>query len=175
MEEGTLVIKGPIAIGSDHAGFQLKEHVKQWLQEIGIEARDFGTYDEESTDYPDYGAKVAHAVSTGQYDYGIVICATGIGMSIVTNKFKGIRAALCASEYVTEYSRLHNDANILVLGGRTTAPDVAKRLLHIWLKTPFEGGRHLRRINKIEKLPESQNIESKNQGCGTNCGNFKKD
>lgn len=158
MKLDDMIIKGPIAIGSDHAGFQLKEHVKKWLQALDIQTKDFGTYSEQSTDYPDYGAKVAHAISVGQYQYGIVVCATGIGMSMVTNKFKGIRAALCTSEYAAEYSRLHNNANILVLGGRITTPEIAERFIHIWLKTPFEGGRHQRRVTKINKLPES--IES---------------
>ncbi|MDZ7261634.1 MAG: ribose 5-phosphate isomerase B [candidate division KSB1 bacterium] len=141
-----------LALGSDHAGFALKEKVKAFLETLGLKYQDFGTYSEESTDYSDYGAQVAKAVSEGTYRRAILICASGIGMSIVANKFKGVRAALCTSEVMAEYSRKHNDANILVLGGRITDENLAKKIIKIWLDTPFEGGRHARRVNKIHQL-----------------------
>ncbi|MBN1348605.1 ribose 5-phosphate isomerase B [candidate division KSB1 bacterium] len=152
--EENLVIRGPLAVGSDHAGFPMKMRVIEWLKELGIEVNDFGTYDEVRTDYPDFGAKVAKAISNGHYQHGILICASGIGMSIVANKFKGVRAALCTTEYAAEYCRRHNNANIFVIGGRTTPEVFARRFLHIWLKTAYEGGRHDGRVNKINALPD---------------------
>ncbi len=141
-----------IAIGSDHAGLELKNFIKTILAELGLAPLDFGTDDACSVDYPDYGEKVSMAVSTGQVQRGILICGTGLGMSIVANKFPGVRAALCHDEYTAKMSRLHNDSNILVLGGRVLEKELAQRIVRVWLDTPFEGGRHLRRLEKIIEL-----------------------
>ncbi len=141
-----------IAIASDHAGFPLKEFVKKYLDELGYEYNDFGTTNEESVDYPDYALKVANAVSENKFDRGILICGTGIGMSIVANKFPNVRAALCYDTETARLSREHNDANVLTLGGRTTNLDLAKRIVHAWLTTEFVGERHLRRVDKIKEI-----------------------
>lgn len=139
-----------IAIGSDHAGFELKELIKKYLDSLQQPYKDFGTNSQTSTDYPDWGAAVSSAVAKGLYPRGILICGSGIGMSIIANKYKGIRAALCTSEYMAEICRKHNNANILVLGGRTTSELMAQRFVKIWLETAFEGGRHQARIEKME-------------------------
>jgi len=141
-----------LALGSDHAGYRLKMAVAEYLQQRGIEFEDFGTFSEESVDYPDYAVKVARAVAAGTFTAGVLICGTGIGMSIVANKVRGIRAALCTNVYMGELSRRHNDANILCMGGRVLSPDEALPILEIWLKTPFDGGRHTRRLKKIQQL-----------------------
>lgn len=138
-----------IAVGSDHAGFALKERLKAHLQSLGEEVLDLGTDSEESVDYPDYGFAVAETVARGEADHGLLICGTGLGMSLAANKVDGIRAALCTSVEMAEMSRRHNNANILVLGGRTTAPKHAEQILDTWLKSPFEGGRHQNRLSKI--------------------------
>ncbi len=142
-----------IAIGSDHAGFELKEVVKGYLlsrQDVGI--TDVGTHTGDSVDYPDYGAEVAKRVSTDRSDRGILLCGSGIGMSIVANRFPGVRAALCTDEETARLSRQHNDSNILVLAGRRTDAATAKAIVAAWMETEFEGGRHQRRLDKIEKL-----------------------
>ena len=141
-----------IAIASDHAGFELKNKLKDHLNNHGVTVEDFGTFKSESVDYPDYGILAARAVSQQRADRGIVICGSGIGMSIVANKVKGIRAALCLSEEMAELSRRHNDANVLALPGRLIDHELALKIVDRWLKTPFDGGRHLRRINKIHQL-----------------------
>ena len=141
-----------IAVGSDHAGFQLKSHVTSFLEEQGIDFVDYGTYDKNRVDYPDYAAKVARAVASGKHELGIVICGTGIGVSIAANKFRGIRAALCCSVYMARMARRHNDANILAMGGRTTPPELAIKMVRAFLETEFEGGRHAVRVEKIHKL-----------------------
>jgi ribose 5-phosphate isomerase B len=146
-----------IAIGSDHAGFRLKEIIKNFLKTKGIEVEDFGTHTEESVDYPDYAFKVAEAVSTGEFDFGILVCGTGIGMSISANKVKGIRAALCNDLYTAHASREHNNANVLCMGGRVVGDEVAKEIVNTFLNAKFEGGRHERRINKIEDYENSKN------------------
>lgn len=133
-----------IAIGSDHGGYNLKEEIKKYLK---VPYKDFGCDSEESCDYPDYGLAVSKAVAKGEYDRGILICKTGIGMSIVANKVKGIRAALCHTPEIAKKSREHNDANILVLAADVVNP---REIIDIWLKTEFLGGRHKRRIDKIE-------------------------
>jgi ribose 5-phosphate isomerase B len=140
-----------IAIASDHGGFGLKEQIKSILESMHIEYEDFGTNGTESVDYPDYAAKVAKQVQRGAR--GILCCGTGIGMSITANKFKGVRAALCYDEFTTRMSRQHNDANVLVLGGRVqhTLQDVST-IIRTWLQTEYEGGRHQRRLEKIEQL-----------------------
>ena len=141
-----------IVLGCDHAGVELKEAVASLLKSLGFEVDDVGTMSEESVDYPDFASGVAEAVSTGKDDRGIAICGTGIGMSIVANKYPGVRAALCHDSFTARMSRLHNDANILVLGGRVTGRDVALEIVKQWLATPFEGGRHERRVGKITDI-----------------------
>ena len=141
-----------IALGCDHGGWELMEAVAANIKTMGFEIVDMGAESEESVDYPDYAAKVASAVSRGEVDRGVAICGTGIGMSIVANKFPGVRAALCHDAFTARMSRLHNDANILVLGGRVTGREVALEMLRIWLATPFEGGRHQRRLDKITAI-----------------------
>ena len=138
-----------IVIGSDHAGFSLKEEVKTYLAQAGYPVADAGTNSEESVDYPDYGAAVARGVSAGDFDRGILVCGSGVGMSIVANKFPGVRAALCLDEETARMSRLHNDANVLVLAGRRTDHETAKAIVRLWLNTEFEGGRHKIRVDKI--------------------------
>lgn len=140
------------AIGSDHAGYDLKIEIANILQTQGHEYIDFGTNSSESVDYPDFGEKVSLAVSTGKADRGILICGTGIGMSIVANKFYNIRASLCNELFTAKMSRLHNDANILVIGGRIVGKDLAKEIVITWINTPFEGERHLNRLKKINLI-----------------------
>lgn len=139
-----------IAIASDHAGFQLKEALKTAFPEH--EFVDFGTHSDVSMDYPDTGSKAAQAVADGTCEKGVLICGSGIGMSIVANKIPGIRAALCVNTDVARLSRMHNNANILALAARFTATAYAIDILKTWLATDFEGGRHLQRINKISKI-----------------------
>lgn len=141
-----------IAIASDHAGRELKEKIVSLLNENGMDVIDYGVDNPESADYPDYGIKVARVVSKGEVDRGILSCGTGIGMSIVANKFPNVRAALCCDINTAKMSRLHNDANILVLGGRTLEKNIALSILEVWLKTDFEGGRHQKRLDKIRDL-----------------------
>ena len=140
-----------IAIGSDHGGYLLKEDIKKYLSKSKIGSKDFGAYREESVDYPDIGKKVAKAVASKKFKFGILVCGTGLGMSMVANRVKGIRAALCHNVYTAKMSRAHNDANILCLGGRVLKKALALKIVEAFLKTPFEGGRHLRRVRKIEK------------------------
>jgi ribose 5-phosphate isomerase B len=141
-----------IAIGSDHAGLKMKTEAIALLKELGHEYIDYGTDTPQSVDYPDFGEKVSDAVSTGKAERGILICGTGIGMSIVANKFPNIRAALCNELFSAKMSRLHNDANILVLGGRIVGKDLAKEIIRTWMTTSFEGGRHLNRLKKINLI-----------------------
>jgi len=143
-----------IAIAADHAGRELKDEIVKFLKEKGHEVIDYGVDNPESVDYPDYGIKVAQAVSKGLVERGILACGTGIGMSIVANKFPNVRAALCCNMYTARMSRLHNDANILVLGGRVIEKDVALLMVEVWLNTGFEGGRHKRRLEKIKRIEE---------------------
>ena len=142
-----------IALASDHGGFELKESVKKHLQERGIEFKDFGTYDLNSCDYPDFGAQAAKAVAEGQCDKGIVICTTGIGISIVANKIKGVRCALCSEVSTARLTREHNDANVLAMGGGFVGPVLANEIVDTFLDTPFSNlEKHSRRINKISEL-----------------------
>jgi ribose 5-phosphate isomerase B len=138
-----------IGIACDHGGFGLKEEVKTFLKSAGVDPVDFGSFDEASVDYPDFGLQVAEKVSRGELDRGILICGTGIGMSIVANRFPGVRAALANELYSARCSREHNDANVLVLGGRVVGSGVAREIVRIWLETPFGGGRHQKRLDKI--------------------------
>jgi ribose 5-phosphate isomerase B len=142
----------PIVIGCDHAAFQLKEKVSAFLSEIGIEVTDMGTDGETSVDYPTYGKKVASGVSNGDFKRGILICGTGMGMSMVANKFPHVRAALCNDLFSAIMSRRHNDANILVMGGRVIGETLATEVVKAWLETPFEGGRHQTRIDMFDSI-----------------------
>jgi len=141
-----------IALGADHAGYEYKEKIKKMLQSMGIEFRDFGTNSPESTDYPDYGHMVAEAVSTGKAERGILVCGTGIGMSIVANKHVGVRAAAVESLDAARLAREHNDANVLAIGARTVPWERAQEIITVFLTTKFLGGRHQRRIDKIHSL-----------------------
>ena len=141
-----------IAIGSDHGGYLLKEEIKKHLKEKGYEFKDFGTDSTASCDYPVYAEKVCHAVQSGECEKGILICGTGIGMSMCANKCKGIRAALCGDHFSAEFTRKHNDANVLCMGARTIGPGVALQLADIFLTTEFEGGRHEKRVSMMMEL-----------------------
>lgn len=142
-------MKMKISIGSDHAGFDLKEHLKNYLEEEGYEVIDEGTYSLESVDYPDFGKKVGKRVADKEADRGLVVCGSGIGISIAANKVPGIRCALVSEPLSARLSRLHNDANVLALGGRLIGLEMAKECLKVFLQTDFEGGRHQRRIDKL--------------------------
>ena len=142
-----------IAIASDHGGFAMKQILIDHLKESGVEFEDIGCYSEDSVDYPVYAEKAARGVAEGVYERAILICGTGIGMSIAANKIPGVRAALCSDCYSAEVTRLHNDTNVLCLGGRTIGPELAKRITDIWIETPFSGNeRHARRIGMIAAL-----------------------
>lgn len=142
-------MKMKISIGSDHAGFDLKEHLKNYLEEEGYEVIDEGTYSLESVDYPDFGEKVGQRVAAKEADRGLVVCGSGIGISIAANKVPGIRCALVSEPLSARLSRQHNDANVLALGGRLIGLEMAKECLKVFLQTDFEGGRHQRRIDKL--------------------------
>jgi ribose 5-phosphate isomerase B len=141
-----------IAIGSDQGGYLLKQEIMEHLKERGVEFTDFGSYDEKSVDYPEYAKKVCSVVKSGEYKFGILICGTGIGISITANRIKGIRAALCTDCFMAEATRLHNDANVLALGGRVVGAGLALKIVDTFLDTPFsDEERHIRRIEKIEE------------------------
>ena len=141
-----------IAIASDHGGYQLKEHLKAYLAAKGLTCEDFGTNSTESCDYPIFGKAAAQAVASGRCEKGIVICTTGIGISIAANKVKGVRCALCSDPLSAEMTRRHNDANMLAMGAGMVGPNLALRMLEVFLATEFEGGRHQRRVDKITAL-----------------------
>lgn len=143
-----------IAIGADHGGYELKEHIKKHLDELGIEYKDYGTYSEDSIDYPDCARPVCEAVLDGTAEKGILICGTGIGISIAANKFKGIRAAHCTDVYSATMTKQHNNANILCLGGRITGRELAFMIVDAWNNAEFLGGRHANRIAKIHAIEE---------------------
>ncbi|WP_457552995.1 ribose 5-phosphate isomerase B [Desulfobacula sp.] len=140
----------PIIIGCDHAAFELKEKIKTYLMDRGYRVEDAGTKSDVSVNYVDFGKKVAAAVSKNEYSRGILLCGTGLGMSMVANRFAHVRAALCSDIFAAKMSRLHNDANILVLGGRVVGDILAFEIVQTWLDTEFEGGRHLERIQSID-------------------------
>lgn len=142
----------PILMASDHAGFALKEKLKPYLKKIGLEVKDLGAYSTERCDYPQFAYKLAQAVSQGKYQRGILICKTGIGTSIVANRLPGVRASLCYNAQAAKLTREHNDSNVLVLGSAFVNIKLAKRILAVWLKTKFLGGRHQRRLNQIRGL-----------------------
>ena len=141
-------------IASDHGGLELKESIKAYLKNRGIEVRDLGTDNGDSVDYPDFGERVGKAISTGEADKGILICGTGIGMSIVANKFPGVRAALIWDDFTARMSKEHNNANIIVMGGRMLTPENANEMVGVWLDAHFEGGRHQKRLDKIAQIEE---------------------
>ena len=141
-----------IALGCDHGGYELKQFIMKTLEKLGYEYEDFGCYSLESCDYPDFGAAAARAVAEGKCDRGIVICTTGIGISIAANKIKGIRCAHCADCLEAEMTRRHNDANILTMGGRVIGPGLAREIVRIFLSTGFDGGRHAVRVAKIAEM-----------------------
>jgi ribose 5-phosphate isomerase B len=141
-----------IVIGSDHGGLELKEAIQADLAARGMDVRDFGTGNGDSVDYPDYAEKVAGAVSRGEAEIGILACGTGIGMSIVANKFPGVRAALAADEFMARMAKEHNNANILVLGGRVLTAEKAIKMVNVWLDSQYQGGRHQQRLDKIALL-----------------------
>ena len=141
-----------IIIGCDHAAYRLKEALKSAMEDRGITVNDIGTHSEASKDYPDTGKIVAQKISSGEYERGILICGTGLGMSMVANKYAHVRAALCNDLFSAAMSRRHNDANILVLGGRVIGDILALEILKTWLDTPFEGGRHQRRLDMFDQI-----------------------
>lgn len=145
-----------IALGCDHGGFAIKEAIKKYLEENGIEYNDFGTYGEESVDYPVYAKKVADAVASGECEKGVLCCGTGIGISIAANKVKGIRAAVVTNEFCAEMTRRHNDANIIAMGGRVISEEQAVKFTKIFLETPFDGDRHIKRVQMITDI-ENEN------------------
>lgn len=141
-----------VAIGTDHAGINLKPAIIKYLEDNGIQYKDFGTYTHDSVDYPDFAEKVADAVAAGEYTYGILVCGTGIGISIAANKVPGIRCALCHDCFSAKYTRKHNDANILAMGERVIGAGLAIEILDVFLNTCFEGGRHALRVDKITQI-----------------------
>jgi ribose 5-phosphate isomerase B len=141
----------PILIASDHAGFELKERLEAWLRELGYPVKDLGPGNADSTDYPDYAHPLAQQVSDGVADRGVLLCGTGLGMSYVANRYPHVRAAVAWSPEIAELARRHNDSNVLALPARFLSEDEARQILMAWLDTPFEGGRHERRIEKIER------------------------
>lgn len=145
-----------IAIGCDHGGITLKDSIVNYLEERGVQIEDFGTFGTESVDYPDYAYKVARSVADGRVDKGILMCGTGIGISIAANKVNGIRCALCHNTETARLTALHNDSNILAMGGRVIDSDTAVDIVKTWLDTPFEGGRHINRINKISEIEKKE-------------------
>ncbi|MDZ7831573.1 MAG: ribose 5-phosphate isomerase B [Desulfobacterales bacterium] len=147
--------RAPIVVGCDHAGFALKESIKQVLKDHELDIEDCGTHDEASVDYTEFGARVAQKVSSGEFKRGILICGTGLGMSMIANRFPGVRAALCNDLFSAIMCRRHNDANMLIIGGRVIGTDLAREILSAWLDTPFDGGRHKERIDNIDARVKS--------------------
>ena len=145
-------MKEIIPIASDHAGYELKEEVKKFLATLDIDTKDFGTFSTESVDYPDFAHKVGSAINRGDYKRGIVICGSGNGVQMTVNKYPNVRCALCWNEEIASLSRQHNDANIISLPARFVSTDLALKMVRIFLDTPFEGGRHQRRVDKINRL-----------------------
>lgn len=145
-----------IVMGSDHVALQLKEIIKTHLQEMGHTVMDIGAYTEERTDYPIYGEKAALAVANGEADRGIIICGTGVGISLAANKVNGIRCVTCSEPYSAQLSRLHNDSNMLAFGARVLGSDLAKMIVDEWLKAPYEGGRHAARVEMLSQIEKRQ-------------------
>ena len=151
-----------IAIASDHGGFDLKENIIAFLLKKGLEIDNLGAHSTDSVDYPDYGIKLAQAITDKKFVRGILICGTGVGMSIVVNRFPGIRGTLCSDVYTAKMCREHNDSNILIMGGRVIEVSLAIEILETWLNTEFEGGRHKRRLDKIKEI--DANLKTKSSG-----------
>lgn len=147
-----------LALGSDHVGLSLKEEIKKFLDEKGIEYKDYGCYSKERTDYPIYGQKVANAIIKGECEKGLLFCGTGVGISLAANKVDGIRAVVCSDCYSASLSRQHNDTNILALGARVVGVGLAKMIVDCWLNAKFEGGRHLRRVQMIKDIEEGKDL-----------------
>ena len=147
-----------ISIASDHGGFSLKLDIVSFLYELGYEVKDMGPKNQKSVDYPDYGIRIAQVVTQNTGSRGILICGTGIGMSIVVNRFPGIRGTLCSDLYTAKLCREHNDSNILIMGGRIVGHGLAREIVSVWLNTPFDGGRHQKRLDKINQLDKSNKI-----------------
>ena len=145
-----------IGIGNDHAALEMKLQIKEFLEEMGHEVVDYGTHTTESCDYPVYGELVARAVAAGEVDQGILICGTGLGISLAANKVKGIRAAVCSEPFTAKMARAHNDCNILAFGARVVGGELAKMMVDTWLNTEFEGGRHQRRVDMITAIEEKE-------------------
>ena len=143
-----------LALGCDHGGYPLMKEVIKYLEDNKIAFKNFGTYSEASVDYPEYAKKVAHAVADGECEKGILICGTGIGMSLVANKVAGIRCVVCSEPYSAQLSRMHNDTNMLALGARVVGTELAKMIARIWLETAFEGGRHQNRVDMITAIEQ---------------------
>ncbi|MDE5601698.1 MAG: ribose 5-phosphate isomerase B [Clostridia bacterium] len=143
-----------VAVGCDHGGFVLKDSVVRTLKALGAEVKDFGCFDESSVDYPEYGEKVARAVASGECECGVIMCGTGIGISIAANKVKGIRAAVVTNTYMAQLTKNHNNANIIALGGRVITPSEAEEIVKAWFTAEYEGGRHQRRLDMIAKIEE---------------------
>lgn len=148
-----------IAIGSDHAGFEGKRQASEFLATLGVEVLDKGTGGAESVDYPDFGAAVGRAVASGEADCGVVMCGSGIGISIAANKVAGVRAALCWNEETARLARQHNDANVLCIGARFIEPELAARMIKAFVETDFDGGRHQQRVDKLSRLDEERAAE----------------
>ena len=147
-----------IAIGNDHTAVELKNHIKEFLENKGYDVTDFGTSSGERTDYPIYGYKVARSVADKEFDFGILICGTGIGMSLAANKVKGIRAAVCSEPYSARLTRAHNNANIIAFGARVVGPSMAEMIVEEFLTTEYEGGRHQKRIDMISDIENGEEI-----------------
>ena len=148
-----------IALASDHTALELKAAIKELWDEMGLEYKDFGTYTPESCDYPIFGARAAKAVASGECDRGIVICGTGVGISLAANKIPGIRCVVCSEPYSAKLSRMHNDSNMLAFGARVVGPELAKMITKMWLEAEFEGGRHQRRVDMLAALDRREKIE----------------
>lgn len=163
-----------IAFGSDHVGLELKPVIMDYVKELGYEVHDFGTDSKERTDYPIYGKKVGEEVASGNYDLGIVICGTGVGISLAANKVKGIRACVCSDCYSAKLSRMHNNTNILAFGSRVVGPELAKMIVKSWLDAKFLGGRHERRVEELAAIENSDEDEFnrlKEEGIKSNTQN----
>ena len=156
-----------VALGADHAGFSLKQSLKQWLVAEGHTVLDAGTHSGDSVDYPDFAAAVSRAVVSGEAARGVLVCGTGIGMAIAANKVPGIRAAVCHDAETARLSRQHNDLNVLALAGRATSPDAAIGIVRVWLETAFEGGRHEKRLAKVAGLERSPGVPGEVAGAPT--------
>jgi ribose 5-phosphate isomerase B len=150
-----------IALAADHAGFPLKEKVRQYLLSKGLEVEDYGPLSLDPVDYPDFAEKVATRVAAKQADYGVLVCGTGLGMALAANKIPGVRATPCNDTLSAHFARAHNDGNVLTMGGRLVDEGAMQKIVDTWLATPFEGGRHERRIKKIDALDERHHLEKK--------------